>query len=48
MTIVVNLNDIVILNICGAHYPSIINEIGKSEAIYLPKTADLTEKRGIL
>ena len=44
----INLNDIVILNICGVYYPCIIKEIDKSEAIYLPKTADLTEKRGLL
>ena len=43
-----NLNDIVILNICGVDYYCIINEISQSEAVNLLLIADLSEKSGTL
>ena len=44
----VNLSNIAILNIKGADYCCIINEISKSDAINLPQNADLTEVREVL
>ena len=44
----VNLSDIVILNIKGSDYHSIISLIRKNESINLLQNADLTEKSGTL
>ena len=39
-----NLHDIAILNIKGAHYPGIISGISKSEAINLIQNIDVTDE----
>ena len=43
-----SLGNIAILNINGAGYRSIINEISERKAIKLLQSADLIEKSGIL
>ena len=43
-----NLNNIVILNICGVDYCRIFNGISKSEAINLLKNVELNNKNGTL
>ena len=44
----INLNNIVILNICGVDYCRIFNGISKSEAINLLKNVELNNKNGTL
>ena len=44
----IDINSIAILNIHGVDPCCIINGIGKSEAMNLLKTADLTEENGTL
>ena len=44
----INLNNIVILSICGVDYRCIIKGISKSGALNLFENADLSEKSGTL